>query len=83
MKVPVGIDAIRRNPKLYIGEYEPTGQFLGGQNWPAALSPPERDVFRLSCSPMGGFPYPQNATGSRPAFQNGAKTGRSPGWSYL
>jgi len=29
MKVPVGIDAIKRNPKLYIGECEPSGPFLG------------------------------------------------------
>lgn len=29
MKVSAGIDAIRNNPKLYIGDCEPTGQFLG------------------------------------------------------
>jgi len=28
MKLAVGIDAIRNNPKLYIGEYEPSEQFL-------------------------------------------------------
>ena len=29
MKLAVGIDAIRNNPKLYIGECEPSGQILG------------------------------------------------------
>ena len=29
MKLAVGIDAIRNNPKLYIGDCEPSGQFLG------------------------------------------------------
>ena len=28
MKLAVGIDAIRNNPKLYIGDCEPSGQFL-------------------------------------------------------
>ena len=29
MNLAVGIDAIRNNPKLYIGDCEPSGQFLG------------------------------------------------------
>ena len=29
MKLAVGIDAIRDNPKLYIGDCEPSGQILG------------------------------------------------------
>ena len=29
MKLAVGIDAIRNNPKLYIGDCEPSGQILG------------------------------------------------------
>lgn len=29
MKLPVGIDAIRNNPTLYIGDCEPSGPFLG------------------------------------------------------
>jgi hypothetical protein len=29
MKLAVGIDAIRNNPKLYIGDCEPSGPFLG------------------------------------------------------
>ena len=29
MRLAVGIDAIRNNPKLYIGDCEPSGQFLG------------------------------------------------------
>jgi len=44
MKVPVGIDAIRRNPKLYIGEYEPTGQFLGTELAGCALTSGARRV---------------------------------------
>jgi len=44
VKVAIGIDQIRNNPKLYIGEREPTWQFLGTELVACALTSGARRV---------------------------------------